>query len=80
MVEQGGAATRNFLAMVHATLRTNQLDLSGFNLVRTPKFVAGMTGITGLNLANNFIEELYTIVPLVQVPQKSPADNTADSM
>ena len=52
--------------MVHATLRTNQLDLSGFNLVRTPKFVTGMTGITGLNLANNAIEELYTVVPLVQ--------------
>ena len=25
-----------------------------------------MTGITGLNLSNNHLEELYTIVPLVQ--------------
>ena len=65
VVEQGAAASRNFLAMVHATLRSNELDMSGFGLVRTPQFLAGMTGLTGLNLANNQLDELMTVVPLM---------------
>jgi len=66
VVEQGAGATRIFLSMVHATLRTNELNLSGFNLPFTPKFLGSMTGLTGLNLANNCIDELYTVIPLVQ--------------
>ena len=65
VVEQGAAASRNFLAMVHATLRSNELDMSGFGLVKTPQFLAGMTGLTGLNLANNQLDELMTVVPLM---------------
>ena len=51
--------------MVHATLRSNELDMSGFGLVKTPQFLAGMTGLTGLNLANNQLDELMTVVPLM---------------
>jgi leucine-rich repeat protein SHOC2 len=65
VVEQGIGATRDFLKMVHATLKTNQLDMSGFGLLWTPKFLASMTGLTGLNLNKNHIDELSTIIPLV---------------
>lgn len=65
VVDQGIGATRNFLKMVHATLKTNELNMSGFGLLWTPKFLAGMTGLTGLNLDDNHIDELYTVIPLV---------------
>jgi Leucine-rich repeat (LRR) protein len=39
--------------------------MSGFGLLWTPKFLAGMTGLTGLNLDDNHIDELYTVIPLV---------------
>lgn len=65
VVEQGIEPIRSFASAVHATLKTQYLDLSGFRLRHLPKFVSGMTGLTQLSISRNHISELDGVFPLL---------------
>jgi hypothetical protein len=65
VVKQGIAQTRSFMCMVHNTIKSRHLDMTGFDLVGIPQFVVGMTGLTALTLANNKVTELSSLMPLV---------------
>jgi len=65
VVEQGIEQIRAFAQVVHNTLKTRHLDLSGFRLMELPVFVGGMTGLTALTIARNQITELDGVFPLL---------------
>ncbi len=65
VVLQGIAQIRSFVSMVHNTLKSRHLDLTGFALTDVPQFVAGMTGLTALTLASNELTHLEGVMPIV---------------